>query len=68
MVPNEDECTVGEGDGGSEKETTFRLVDFPGHVKLRSGSEAYLEKAKKVVFVTDSLVYNQNEKVREAAR
>mmetsp|Transcript_7924 Transcript_7924/g.14791 ORF Transcript_7924/g.14791 Transcript_7924/m.14791 type:complete len:270 (+) Transcript_7924:2214-3023(+) len=59
VIPNEEECKVGED--------TYRVVDYPGHVKLRSGAEPFLNRALKIVFVADSLVFNQNEKVREAA-
>jgi hypothetical protein len=78
VIPNEAECTLdggekgkgeeGKGVGGDKKkQKPLRVVDYPGHVKLRSGAAEYLDQATKVVFVTDSLVYNQSAKVRDAA-
>lgn len=61
--PNEAECSLESG----EKKRTIRVVDYPGHVKLRSGADAYLARAKKIVFVTDALAYNDSEYVRGAA-
>ncbi|QDZ25041.1 subunit beta of signal recognition particle receptor complex [Chloropicon primus] len=65
VVPNEEDCRVRQGEG--DQGQTVRVVDYPGHVKLRSGCDAYLQRAKKIVFVTDSLVYNDSDSVREAA-
>ena len=66
VIPNEEDCKISAGE--KEAESTVRVVDFPGHVKLRSGSEEYLKRALKIVFVVDALVFNQNDRVREAAR
>ena len=43
------------------------VVDFPGHVKLRTGVTKYLDRARKVVFVTDALEYNKIDRVQDAA-
>ena len=62
---NECECGVS---GDRPATDVVKVADYPGHVKLRSGCGAYLDRAKRIVFVTDALVYNQSDRVREAAR
>mmetsp|Transcript_6207 Transcript_6207/g.15087 ORF Transcript_6207/g.15087 Transcript_6207/m.15087 type:complete len:252 (+) Transcript_6207:57-812(+) len=64
LIPNEEEVAV---DAGAGEKRAVRVVDFPGHYKLRSGAGKYIDIARQIIFVTDALVYKDSERVREAA-
>nr|KAJ3420964.1 hypothetical protein HK105_004842 [Polyrhizophydium stewartii] len=49
------------------KQTTFRLVDLPGHEKLRFKLGEYLDSAKGILFVVDSSKIRRDDTVRAAA-